>query len=370
MISRRDALLNDLRIFLSITIALIIIGTLFIYSASSIYALETFGSSHYFVKKQIYGLLLGIIGCCVARFFPVSFLYRFAPYYIGLIMCLTALTVASPFAVRIHGSGRWLSCAGFSFQPSELLKIGMLLYISYFLSRRTRMKHWTQYIPFLIICGISGIILLKQPDFGLTVTLMSTIILLLFSAQYNVKYLALAIGILTPITGLLIMMRSYRLQRILTFLNPWLDPQGRGFQIVQSLIAIGSGNWIGTGIAHSKQKFFYLPMQHTDFIFSIIAEETGFIGCLFLITLFILFSYFGIRIARQLQNPFASCAVLGFIIITTLQAYINMAVACGIVPTKGIGLPFVSYGNTALVCNLAMIGLIINFVHENRRHLS
>jgi cell division protein FtsW len=165
--------------------------------------------------------------------------------------------------------------------------------------------------------------------------------------------------------ALLIAIRPYRMKRFLTFLNPWEDPQGAGFQIIQSLIAIGSGHWGGTGIAHSKQKFFYLPMQHTDFIFSIIAEESGFIGCFFLISLYMLLLYFGIRIAMQLPTVFAQLTVIGYTTLISLQTIINMAVATGLVPTKGIGLPFISYGNTALVCNLLMVSIITNIVYES-----
>ena len=153
------------------------------------------------------------------------------------------------------------------------------------------------------------------------------------------------------------------------FLNPWQDPQGSGFQIIQSLIAIGSGGFWGIGIGQSRQKFFYLPMQHTDFIFSIIAEETGLVGSLFLIILFIIFLYFGMRIAHQLHDSFSALSVIGFILLISLQTIMNMAVTTGLAPTKGVGLPFISYGNTSLVCYLFMIGVIINIVHENKMSL-
>jgi len=168
-----------------------------------------------------------------------------------------------------------------------------------------------------------------------------------------------------PAVVSLVYLKPYRLKRILTFLNPWEDPKGAGFQIIQSLIAIGSGSLWGVGISHSKQKFFYLPMQHTDFIFSIVAEEAGFLGSLCIIALFVSFAYFGMRLSWQLRDPFYQFTVLGFVILITLQAIINLAVTTGLVPTKGIGLPFVSYGNTSLVCSLCMVGLIINIVHSS-----
>jgi len=200
----------------------------------------------------------------------------------------------------------------------------------------------------------------------MTVTLLLTTIILFFCAHAQIKHVIITLMALAASAGLLIIFRPYRLQRVLTFLNPWQDPKGSGFQIIQSLIAIGSGNWLGTGIAHSRQKFFYLPMQHTDFIFSIIAEETGLIGCVFLITLFSLLLYFSIRIAHQLTNNFNILTMLGFTIIIHLQAIMNMAVATGLAPTKGVGMPFISYGNSSLVCYLFMIGVIMNMVHETK----
>jgi cell division protein FtsW len=180
----------------------------------------------------------------------------------------------------------------------------------------------------------------------------------------QLRYILITLGLAIPVGFFLIIMQPYRLKRILTFLHPWNDPQGSGFQIIQSLIAIGSGSWTGAGISASKQKFFYLPMQHTDFIFSIIAEETGFIGSCIILLLFTTLLYLGIKIANQLTDTFSYIVVLGFVLLTSLQAFIAIAVATGVAPTKGIGLPFVSYGNTALSCNIAMIGLISNIVHH------
>ncbi len=357
---------TNLHIFLGIVATLIIIGMLFVYSSSSIYALEKFGYSHYFVKRQCIGLIVGLCGLICARFFPLQLIKKMSPFLFLGSLFLTALTLMPTFAQHIHGSSRWISIRGFSFQPSELLKIALLIYLAYFLTKKEQYISSLQYcyFPFLIILGLTSSILLLQPDFGLTVTLLITAFILLFIAQFPVKYLIWTFSGLLPIGIMLIYFRPYRLQRILTFLNPWADPQGSGFQIIQSLIAIGSGSLWGLGISHSKQKFFYLPMQHTDFIFSIIAEETGFVGACFLIMLYLFFLYFGIRIARQLNDKFSTFVILGFVTLISLQAVINLAVATGLAPTKGIGLPFVSYGNTALVCNLTMIGLIINIVYE------
>lgn len=357
---------SDIVIFISVISALIICGIIFIYSSSSVYALERFGAAHYFVKKQLVGLLIGIIGLIIAYIIPVKVIHQYTPLFFMGSLALSALTMIPACTQRIHGSSRWLNFFGFAFQPSEILKVTFILYIAYLLAKKQyntgSLIH--SYMPLVTVLIITSLILLKQPDFGLTVTLTITTFMLLFIAQYKNKHLLLTCASLIPIAIGLVYFKPYRLARILTYLDPWSDPQGAGFQIIQSLIAIGSGGIWGVGISHSNQKFFYLPMQHTDFIFSIIAEETGLIGSLFIILLYIISLYMGIRIAARKSNPFCLFSILGFVVMINLQALINLAVTCGLVPTKGIGLPFISYGNTSLVCGLIMIGLIINMAQE------
>jgi cell division protein FtsW len=365
--SARKTMNADLSMFLISITALIIIGLIFIYSSSSVYALEKFGSAHYFVKKQVFGLILGLCALMIARFVPLDLIKHLSPLFFMISLTLTGCTLLPWFSQRIHGSSRWLNIFGFGFQPSELIKVSFILYLAYFLTKRLhRASSFTHnFLPFLCILGITSAMLLKQPDFGLTVTLTLTACAMLFIAEFQTRNLMFTLLALIPIVITLIYWKAYRLKRILTFLNPWSDPQGAGFQIIQSLIAIGSGRYSGLGIAHSKQKFFYLPMQHTDFIFSIIAEETGFIGSCFLILLLTIMLYFGYRMAWRMTDPFCVFATFGFVTLMSLQAVINLTVATGLAPTKGIGLPFVSYGNTALICHLVMVGLIINMVSEN-----
>jgi cell division protein FtsW len=273
------------------------------------------------------------------------------------------MTLIPVCSLQVHGSQRWFNFFGFAFQPSEFLKMTFIVYLAFLLTKKQyQLRSLTKtYFPLLIILGVTTLILLKQPDFGMAITFMLTASALMFIAQIPSKYLVVTGACLIPLVGMLVLGKAYRLKRILTFLNPWSDPLGAGFQIIQSLIAIGSGNLWGVGISNSQQKFFYLPMQHTDFIFSIIAEETGFFGSLIIILCFLFFLYIGLRIAWQLHDRFAMLVVVGFILLINIQVIINLAVATGLVPTKGIGLPFVSYGNTALVANLCMVGLILNY---------
>jgi len=352
---------------MSVVAILLCIGIIFIYSSSSVYALERLGAGDYFFKRHIMGLLLGFITFCGMALVPVNVIKKSSPYLFFITFILTILTLVPPFSVRIHGSSRWIKLGNFMFQPSELLKITFLIYISYFISKHSGKLRplTTLYIPCLILVFFVSAVLLKQPDFGLTVTIATTILLVLFLTGTPITYLIATIAPALPAIAVLIYTQPYRMKRIMVFLNPWADPQGSGFQIIQSLIAIGSGSWTGAGISHSKQKFFYLPMLHTDFIFSIIAEEVGLLGVIIIVILYIVLLYSGIRIALRLRDPFAQITTLSFILVITLQALINISVTMGLIPTKGIGLPFISYGNTSLVCMMAMIGFIVAMTYED-----
>lgn len=366
MYTQHKRLYTDLKILLAVIATLIIIGLLFIYSSSSVFALEKFGSANFFVKKQSVGIVLGIVALCFGRFFPLQGIKILSPYAFLASLMLTAMTLFPQWGEHIHGSSRWLTLFGLTFQPSELLKITLIIYLSYVLTKDASQHTFkNKYIPFLCIMTAVACILLKQPDFGMMVTILITACILFFLVQFNVKYIFMTMGALIPILMLLVYIRPYRWKRIITFLNPWNDPQGAGFQIIQSLIAIGSGNWLGIGVSQSKQKFFYLPMQHTDFIFSIIAEETGFIGSFLLITLYIIFLCCGMRIAWNLNDVFGKLVCTGFVTLISLQTIINLAVTTGLAPTKGIGLPFVSYGKSSLVCSMFMIGLLMNIVYDD-----
>ncbi len=359
---------HELSVFLSCIALLIVIGLIFIYSSSSVFALDKFGSPHYFVKKQLVGILLGLCGLVFFRLIPLDILKRLTPFLFFGSLMLTMLTSVSWLSSTIHGSRRWIHMGSLSFQPSELLKISVILYMAYFLSKKHyRLRSFVfGYLPFMCILGLASLVLLQQPDFGQTVALCAMAFMLFFIAQLKTIHVIATFAPLVPVGMILIYLKPYRFQRILTFLNPWQDPQGAGFQIIQSLIAIGSGNVWGIGIAQSKQKFFYLPMQHTDFIFSIIAEETGLVGSCLLMCIYIFFLYTGLRIAWHLKDPFGIFTTLGFVILTSLQTLINLCVTTGLLPTKGIGLPFVSYGNSALVAQLCIIGVIINCVQTEK----
>ncbi|MCB9493620.1 MAG: putative lipid II flippase FtsW [Epsilonproteobacteria bacterium] len=363
----RSVIKYHLYTFLMTALFLVLVGFVFIYSASSVYALEKFGSAHYFLKKQSVYFCIGLISFVFCSRVPFGLIKRSTPLLFFAALVLTGLTLVPSLGAHCHGSSRWLNVFGFSFQPSEFLKVFFFMYIGFFLDRKyLHIRSFVQsYVPFIAILGVTFLLLLKQPDFGSVVTMFSTSIMIFFIARFQFAHLFVTLVASVPVLLYLIVSRSYRLHRILIFLNPWSDPRGRGFQIIQSLIAIGSGHIWGLGIANSKQKFFYLPMQHTDFIFSIIAEETGFAGSVILLLLYFVLCFSGLRLALQLKDPFQFFTTLGFVLFITLQAGINLMVASGMLPTKGLGLPFVSYGGTALIALCMMAGLITNFVRTH-----
>ena len=367
MFKNKNTLKTDFYTWLIIILMLITIGTIFIYSSSSIFAIELYNSPHFFLKKQCIGIFLGLCGAFIFYIFPIQLFKKNSFLILLSALFLILLTLLGPFAFRIHGAKRWLNIFGFSFQPSEWLKIAIIIYSSAILSSQKlnqNKKLCALLFPTLVAC----LLLLKQPDFGSCITITSTLLMLLFISNTSLKLLITLGGITLPIISYLIYTKPYRWRRILIFLNPWKDPHGAGFQIIQSLTALGSGGLTGIGIAQSRQKYFYLPMQHTDFIVAIIGEETGFIGISTILILFILFLYYGIRISTQLTDYFAQLNMLGFVFLITLQIIINLAVISGLVPTKGIGLPFISYGNSSLICHLAYIGLLSHMIQNENAY--
>ncbi len=358
---------HDLRILLVIVAILCGIGTIFIYSASAVFAFERHRYASYFLVRHGVGLMLGVLGFFGIQLVPPKVLQTWSGVFFIAALFMTSMTLVPGIGKQIHGACRWVSLGGFMFQPSELLKIATILYLAAILAR----KDWSyasfiyDYLPLLLFMAVPCLLCLKQPDFGLTVTLVITAIMMLFLASVRLWHIAMSFAMVIPAALLLVIMEPYRVNRIMVFLNPWADPRGAGFQIVQSLIAIGCGSLFGLGIGNSRQKFFYLPMQHTDFIFSVIAEESGFIGACILILLYAGLLYIGLRLAVHAHTTFASLAIAGFTLLMGLQALINIAVAMGLIPTKGIGLPFVSYGSTALVCHCVMVGIICSLARSS-----
>jgi len=371
ILSQRARVAQLLALFVGSAVMLSLIGLVFIYEASSILAGEQKNDAAFYLKRQAKGLVIGIVIAIAVSMIPLRILQTYAGKMFWLALCITLVPlIFSSCAVKIHGSTRWLSLGGHALQPSELMKVLMVPCIaSYITDKDGVMLHHSarSLIIVLFIAACAAVVFLSQPDFGQAALVMLTVCCIgLITYQYPVRLFLLAIP-LALIAGMLIVIQPYRLKRIMTFLRPWDDPQGSGFQIIQSLIAIGSGGWGGRGIAQSQQKYFYLPMQHTDFIFAIIAEEMGLIGSCCVIGLYAIVLYAGVQLALRMRNMWASMTILGQTILISLQALMNLAVATGMAPTKGIGLPFLSYGVSSLLACSCMIGIVIACV---RHHLN
>ena len=347
--------------YVGIVLVLLLIGLVFIYSASSVHALESKGNGAFFVKKQFLGLLLGMLAGITMIALPRNLVKKLIPVFFFGALFLTALTLVPKIGVKTYGSRRWLKLF-ITFQPSEFLKYAFVGYLAKILSERSKKLIPIKYLYMQIVflTGLVSGVLLLQPDFGMTVTLVITALSMLLMVPGSLRYVLFTIVCTLPAAIFLVITKAYRLKRILTFLDPWKDPEGAGFQIIQSLIAIGSGGLFGHGIGYSRQKFFYLPMQHTDFIMAIIVEETGFLGSCLIIIIYLMLLWTGFKWAAKMTDSLAYYLIIGYSWLILFQVMINMAVVSGLFPTKGLGLPFISYGSTAIVALLWYLGVILN----------
>ncbi|MFH1868652.1 MAG: putative lipid II flippase FtsW [Candidatus Omnitrophota bacterium] len=355
------------RLFI-VTVILLAVGMIMIYSASSIFAYESRGDSAYYLKRHVLFMLVGFIFAISFMSVDYANLRKYIkPFLIFSILLLIAVFIPG-LGRQIGGARRWISLGPVNFQPSEITKMALVFYAADVLSRKQSEigDFLYGFLPLLLPLGLCLALILVEPDLGTAVALAALIVTMAFVAGVKIKHLLWMIlpGMLAFLG--LVAIKPYRIKRITAFLNPWQDPLGTGFQIIQSFIALGSGGIFGVGLAQSKQKLFYLPEAHTDFIFSIIGEELGLIGTLGIITLFIVFIWAGFRIAYLARDLFGQFLAFGLVTMITLQLIINIAVVTGSIPTKGLPLPFISYGGSSLVYNMASVGILLNIAKHRR----
>lgn len=337
---------------------IILVGIIMVYSSSYIYAKEVMGSSVHFLIKQVTFLIFGTIFAFILSKTKFQFWVKNS-YAINIAITLLLLITLTPLGVSIKGSSRWLNIVGFTIQPGEFIKYSALLAATkYFNSFKDYTKD--ERIKYLAILLTPLILLIIQPDFGTFSILISLILFACFLSDFPRKYFYGVISLsFVGVFGILFT-ASYRVKRLLTFLDPWSDPQNSGFQIIQSYLAFANGHIFGAGIGNSNEKLFYLPEAYNDFIFSVLGEELGFLGVVFVVLLFISFIYFGLKMALESTTKMNSNFVATVIFSLGLQALLNMGVVLGLLPTKGLNLPFISYGGSSLVANLMAIGLIFS----------
>jgi len=343
-------------------LVLIGIGLVAVYSASSILAAERFGDHYYYLKRQISFGLLGLLLMIIAKNINYLFYRRLVYFFLGSSLVLLVLLLIPGLGVKVGGAQRWLRVGFISIQPSEVAKLSLAIFVAYTMSRNVE-KIGTFFhglFPHLLVAAIFITLILLQPDLGTALIIGMWILILLFIGGVNLGQLFVLLGLITPIVYYLISHTAYRLHRWWAFLNPWEDPHGFGFQIIHSFLAFGSGGLSGVGIGNGKQKLFYLPEPHTDFILAIIAEEVGLIGVSVLLILFTFVVVRGFKIALNAPELFGTYVAMAISCMLALQVIVNMGVVMALLPTKGLTLPFISYGGSSLIVSLTGMGILMN----------
>jgi cell division protein FtsW len=318
--------------------------------------------NYYYLKRQGMFCLVGLFFFICTKNLPSTFYQKMVYPILGISFLLLILSLVPGVGTRVGGASRWLRFAGFSFQPSELAKLSLAFYLAYSIAKKgPEMSSFSKGLfPHLAVGGAFMILILLQPDLGTTVIIGAWLLIILFVGGVRIVHLISLVLLSFPALLWLVWKADYRLKRWWAFLNPWEDPQGLGFQIIHSFLAFGSGGVLGVGLGNGKQKLFYLPEPHTDFILSIVAEELGLLGVTAIVLLFGILVIRGIQIALDASDLYSSYLALGISCFLGLQVLINMGVVVGLLPTKGLTLPFISYGGSSLVVTLIGVGILCN----------
>lgn len=337
------------------------IGMIMIYSASWNKTFVSMGDPYYYLKRQGLWALVGFAGMFFAMNFPYWRLRSMARFILGCSIVLLLVVLIPGVGHGPSGTQRWIPLGFASIQPSEVEKLALSIFLAYLLSQPGRARSLKKgVIPVVILAAVVFLLILAQPDLGTAVACALTIAAVMFVAGANLWHLA-GLGVLSvPVLYLAIFSAEYRKRRFLAFLNPWADPLDTGFHIIQSLYALGSGGLFGLGLGQGRQKFFYLPEQHTDFIFAVLGEELGFVGTVLVIALFALFAWRGYRIAVRAPDAFACLLAAGITSMIVLQAAVNIGVVTASIPITGIPLPFVSFGGSSLIFSMTGVGILLN----------
>jgi len=347
---------------LLLSVVLTCLGVVMVYSASSIMADKRFADGFFFLKRQGVFALLGFVIMTIAMQVDYRHLQKVAVLMFLGALALLVLVLVPGVGSHIGGAARWIRFPGFSVQPAEVAKLALVIYMAYSLSKKgEKLQTFSQgFLPYLVLLAVLVGLVLAQPDLGSAITLGAVAVTMMVVAGCRVRYLVGMAVLALPLLYFLVMNVDYRRRRILAFLNPWEDPTNSGFQIIQSWIAFGSGGVVGKGLGESKQKLFYLPEAHTDFIFSVIGEELGFVGVLVVTAMFLVLIVRGIRTTLHAPDLFGRNLAFGITLLLGLEAFVNIAVVLGMLPTKGLALPFLSYGGTSLLTTLFAIGVLLN----------
>lgn len=353
-----------------VTLLLVSISLVMIYSTTGVLSQERFGDPFYYLKRQAIAAVVGVCILLLCTRLTLPQLRVLSPWCGLLAVALLGLTLIPGLGQSAGGASRWIGIMGVRFQPGEFVKVLVVLFMAGYLARQEdRLRSFTHGLlkPLLIVALPAGLFLL-QPDFGSAAVITLLVVGMTAVAGARIQHLAACGVALVAAASALVVLSPYRMARVLAFLSPWEDASGQGYQLIQSLIAIGLGRWDGVGLGDSQQKLFFLPAAHTDFIFSVVAEELGFIGAVALILLFLVLLWRGLVVASRFgDDTFSFTLAVGLTFVIVLPAFLNVGVATGLLPTKGMVLPFVGYGGSNMVASLAAVGLLLALTREFRR---
>jgi len=345
-----------------VTLLLLAIGIIMVFSASYVVAKTRYADGFYFLKRQLLWALIGVVGMTTVMKIKYTKFKKWATPLFGLAVFLLILVLIPGVGISVKGSTRWLGIGNLSFQPSEVAKLALVIFLAKNLSDQGEQirNFFRGFLPQLLLVGVVCGLILVQPDLGTAVTIAGTSYLIFLVAGSRSSHLVGLALLGIALVGLAIYVAPYRMERFTAFLDPWADPLGSGFQTIQSLYAVGSGRLFGMGLGQGKQKFLYLPEQHTDFIYAVLSEELGFLGSSFVLILFFIFIWRGLKIAAKAPDVFGALLAVGITVMIALQALINIGVVTGCLPVTGITLPLVSFGGSSLTLTLLGIGILLN----------
>lgn len=354
---------------LASALALVSLGLTMVFISSTVMANAEYQDPYFFVKRQTIYALLGVGVLVIGRSIDYHFYKRWVYPLLFLSLISLCLVFIPGLGAKVRGAARWVRVGPFTLQPSEFAKLAMVMFLAYSLSRKQeKMKYFAiGFLPHMVVAGVFIILIGKEPDFGTALTLAGIVFIMLLVGGTRLTYILFSFCLGAPLAVIMVLRDPKKFSRILSFLDPWKYGQDVGYQLKQSLLAIGSGGLLGMGPGQSRAKLFYLPDAHTDFILSIFSEELGLIGIVLILALFTVLVYRGILVSLRAPDSFGSYLALGLTLIIGLQACINMGVVTGLLPTKGLSLPFLSYGGSSLLVNLIAVGILLNISTQIKR---
>lgn len=358
------------KIIFFVTIFLVLFGVVIVYSASYYFARRTYNNQYFYLIKQLIGFILGFFFLNVLRNIDYNKLKKFGLISVIVSAILLILVFIPGLGVENYGARRWINLPGFTLQPSEIAKFSFVLFASQYLSKNYKeIKNFKNLLPILIAGTIFCLLIILEPNMSITMCVGLIMLFMLFVGGISFKHFLLfciPIIILVPI---LIIIEPYRLDRLLAFINPWANPQGEGYQLIQSFFSISNGGLFGVGLFNSRQKYLFLPFAESDFIFAVIGEEFGLVGCLLLLSIYFVLTVCGIKIAIKSKNRFGAYLASGIIGVIAIQTTINIAVVTGLIPPTGLPLPFISMGSTSIVVFMSAIGVLLNIDKQNNESI-